>query len=475
MSIRYHGPQNYKRCAALNPELKNRLCKARHSAQQLIVYRGLLEDPGVCGFVNLLEVITRPAVSETELLKAYYRFFSVLIRAAAPGTWPDAWQRHLATAILLDENPFSRLAERRSDAEISRSLKTVVRHDLRCLQDMAGIDALTMREAVAGSLHGTGDLGETGTEILDYQDLVLEQAEEPAVLKSWLEAKDWSAELKFLAAVYREQGTGSFARYTAFRWEKSTDPSHGYGPGRLVGIVSPDPIVFEQLVEYASQKEQLLQNTEYFLSGLPASNVLLYGKRGTGKSSMIKALRDRYASRGLRLIEVAKENLADLPAIISQLRGRAFKFILFIDDLSFEEHEVEYKGLKAVLEGGIEILPANVLVYTTSNRRHLVKEMFADRDTAAEIHADDTVQEKLSFADRFGLTIFFPSPSQAVYLRIVRAIALQRGLEISQEELEFQALEWARWHNGVSGRTARQFVDQLTAKLSFRETPVMDR
>ncbi len=407
MSSRYRGTQNSMLCAPLNSELGKRLLKARHSARQLIVYRGLLEDPGVRSFINLLEILTGPTVGETELLEAYYQFFSTLIQAAAPGTWPDAWQRHLAAAILLDENLFSRQAERRASEELSQSLKTVVQHDLRCLQDLAEIDALTMRTAVAERLHSASDLGKTRADILDYQDLVLEPTGEPATLKSWLTVPDWSAELKFLAAAYREQGTGIFARFPAFRWEKRD------GQGQLMGIAYPDPIVFEQLVEYTSQKEQLLQNTEYFLSGLPASNVLLYGKRGTGKSSMIKALKQRYASRGLRLIEVAKENLADLPAIISLLRDRAFKFIIFIDDLSFEEHEVEYKGLKAVLEGGIEILPVNVLVYTTSNRRHLVRELFADRDATAEIHADDTVQEKLSFADRFGLAIFFPSPSQA--------------------------------------------------------------
>jgi predicted AAA+ superfamily ATPase len=465
MSISYRSSHNSVLCAPLNPELGKRLIKARHSAQQLIVYRGLLDDPGIRSFVNLLELLTGPTIGKTELLEAYYQFLAALIQAAAPGTWPDAWQRHLANAILSDENAFSRQAEWKASKDLSPSLKKVVRHDLRCLQDLAGIDALTMRTAVAERLHPVSDSGEARDEILDYQDLVLEPAGEPAILKSWLTAPDWGAELESLAASYRQQGTGIFARFAAFRWEKRD------GQGQLVGIAYPDPIGFEQLVEYASQKEQLLQNTEYFLSGLPASNVLLYGKRGTGKSSMIKALKQRYASRGLRIIEVAKENLADLPTIISQLRERAFKFIFFIDDLSFEEHEVEYKGLKAVLEGGIEILPQNVLVYTTSNRRHLVKEMFADRDAAAEIHADDTVQEKLSFADRFGLAIFFPSPSQGVYLRMVQAIAAQRGLFISREELEYQALEWARWHNGVSGRTARQFVDQLTAKLNFKANP----
>ncbi|MDH7479751.1 MAG: ATP-binding protein, partial [Syntrophomonadaceae bacterium] len=216
------------------------------------------------------------------------------------------------------------------------------------------------------------------------------------------------------------------------------------------------------------QRQQLILNTERFLSGLPASNVLLYGKRGTGKSSMVKALLNRYYLQGLRLVEVSKDDLSDLPSIVNLLRNRTLHFIIFVDDLSFEEHEIQYKGLKAVLEGGIETMPRNVLIYATSNRRHLIREYFSDREPGEEIHRDDTLQEKLSLADRFGITIFFPAPTQSVYLRIVEELANQRRIPLGREELHARAREWEKWQNGISGRTARQFVDNLAAEFGIR-------
>ena len=235
----------------------------------------------------------------------------------------------------------------------------------------------------------------------------------------------------------------------------------------------------------------LRRNTMQFLAGFPANNVLLYGDRGTGKSSSVKALLNEGSPGGedggggggrsgadagsrvrwsaLRLIEVPKARLADFPIIVSLLRGRPQRFILFVDDLSFEEGETQYKELKAMLEGGLEARPSNVVVYATSNRRHLVREHFSDRASpnSDEVHARDTQQEKLSFADRFGLTITFPTPDQAKYLQIVEGLARRQGLPISPAALRARAIEWAAWHNGRSGRTARQFVDHLTGELGL--------
>ncbi|MCL6635108.1 MAG: ATP-binding protein [Peptococcaceae bacterium] len=201
---------------------------------------------------------------------------------------------------------------------------------------------------------------------------------------------------------------------------------------------------------------------------LPANNVLLYGDRGTGKSSTVKALLNHYRDRGLRLVEVAKGDLNGFALIARQLRDRPQRFIIFVDDLSFEESEVAYKELKAVLEGGLESRPANVLIYATSNRRHLVREHFSDRAAPAgpdgEVRGNDTVQEKLSLADRFGITVLFTSPDRALYLDIVRGLAKQRGISLAEGELERRALLWEAWHNGRSGRTARQFVDQISGR-----------
>jgi predicted AAA+ superfamily ATPase len=192
----------------------------------------------------------------------------------------------------------------------------------------------------------------------------------------------------------------------------------------------------------------------------------LYGLPGTGKSSTVKAVLNEYSGVGLRLVELAKEDLGELSSVLEVLRGRGPRFILFIDDLSFEEHEVEYKALKALLEGSVEEPPGNVRLYATSNRRNLIRERFSDREEGDDVHERDTMQEKLSLVARFGLRLTFPSPDQKRYLEIVSGLARERGVKIPTGELEERALLWDRWHAGRSGRTARQFVDELEAELS---------
>ncbi|NPV91790.1 MAG: ATP-binding protein [Firmicutes bacterium] len=445
--------------------LLQRIREARAAARGLTVYRGLLEDKTVAEFAALVEMLADDGARQQAmpLYDAYHSFINRLIRQGTPGSWRDPWQRRLVYAVLLDENPFSREAERTAYQDLNPTLKKAVGHDLCCLQRLCALDTKLLRQAVIRRLKAADCELPNQLLPIDCSSLVFSDSGDLEISWRLLTSKDWSREMASLAGHYFNRGTGEFTRYFAFRWESRS------GAGRLRGIEHPDPIKLEQLVEYQAQKQQLIENTRYFLAKLPASNVLLYGKRGTGKSSMVKGLLNRYSSQGLRLVEVAKENLVDLPEIIGRLRQRAFRFILFIDDLSFEEYEVEYKGLKAVLEGGVESLPENVLVYATSNRRHLVREFFQDRERDEEIHRDDTVQEKLSFADRFGVNIFFPAPSQQVYLQIVEGMARERGLDIGPEELHQKALEWERWHNGVSGRTARQFVDHLTAELLYTE------
>jgi predicted AAA+ superfamily ATPase len=218
------------------------------------------------------------------------------------------------------------------------------------------------------------------------------------------------------------------------------------------------------LVAYEREREPLVLNTERFLAGLPAHHALLYGPPGTGKSSTVKAVLNEYADGGLRLVEVRKEDLGELVGVLEILRGRGMRFVVFVDDLSFEEHEVEYKALKALLEGSVEEPPENVRLYATSNRRNLIRESFSDREDD-DVHARDTMQEKLSLAARFGLRLTFPSPNQARYLEIVAGLARDRGLRIPEETLRQRAILWDRWHAGRSGRTAKQFVDELEAEL----------
>jgi predicted AAA+ superfamily ATPase len=258
-----------------------------------------------------------------------------------------------------------------------------------------------------------------------------------------------------LAQYYRQYGVGIFGEYRAFRWQ-----------GELVGISHYDPVQINSLIGYDEQKAAMIQNTGFLLSGLPALNILLYGGKGTGKSSLVKGLLNYYPDSQLRLIEVSKSALIDLPLILDRLANLPQKFMIFVDDLSFEEDDEAFKSLKVVLEGSVTAKPQNVVVYATSNRRHLVREYFADRPRlidADEIHNWDTVQEKLSFSDRFGLTLTFEPADQDKYLEIVHHLAQEAKLTLDRPELTHRALQWATRHNGRSGRTARQFIDYLRA------------
>ncbi|MEE1051310.1 MAG: ATP-binding protein, partial [Lachnospiraceae bacterium] len=217
----------------------------------------------------------------------------------------------------------------------------------------------------------------------------------------------------------------------------------------------------DDLIGYEAAKRKLIENTEAFVSGRPANNCLLYGDAGTGKSSSIKAIANQYYDRGLRIIEIYRHQFRNLNEVISQVKGRNYRFIIYMDDLSFEEFETEYKYLKAVIEGGLEKKPENVLIYATSNRRHLVRESFKDRENSFDKHGGDTVQEKLSLAARFGLSIYFGKPEFDEYQEIVAALAERSGIQMEREALRSEATRWQMRHGGLSGRTAQQFIDHL--------------
>ena len=247
------------------------------------------------------------------------------------------------------------------------------------------------------------------------------------------------------------------ARYTVFRWDLDLG---------LVPVRHPDRIQMDDLIGYERQKAVLTQNTEAFVAGRPANNVLLVGSRGTGKSSSVKALLNQYADIGLRLVEITKHDLRHLSSIMQALRERGKKFILFMDDLSFEEFEIEYRHLKSMMEGGVETKPDNVLIYATSNRRHLIKETWTDRTgaNADDIHSWDTINEKISLSDRFGITLTFAPPNQDEYLRIVESMARKRNICLPSAELRAEAIKWETAHSGRSGRIAQQFIAHLEGR-----------
>lgn len=259
--------------------------------------------------------------------------------------------------------------------------------------------------------------------------------------------------VKTLLDHYHAYGYGAIANYRAFQWSED---------GKLSGIKHFDTIQLSDLVGYEEQKRQLLTNTKAFLAHRPANNVLLVGARGTGKSSAVKALANAFFEQGLRLLQLTKPQLLQLPQIMQKLRLlRHRRFILFLDDLSFEDFEPEYKSLKSAIEGGVETKPDNVLIYATSNRRHLIKESWKDRADkfVEEVHRSDSVNETISLSDRFGLTLYYQAPSQQEYLHIAAVLLRRHGIELTDEELRVQATAWELSHSGRSGRIAQQFVD----------------
>jgi uncharacterized protein len=370
----------------------------------------------------------------------------------------DAWHNHLLDRILLSENVLSRKADRTGSAGVGEALRREAMHELGLLQTIYEQGGMILASEAYSALGHVTSPGWRGYRPLGNGPAI--HAPEALEFKRKLgSSADWSSLLDELMATYAKSGTGIFGRFRAFRWV------HGREGGKLEGVDYPDTIRLQDLVGYEHERTPVVTNAERFASGLPANNVLLYGERGTGKSSTVKALLGEFGDRGLRLIEVSKENLDDFHELMTPLRNRHERFILFVDDLSFEEQETHYKALKAILEGGIESRPENVVLYATSNRRHLVRERFVDRDAMDDdVHIMDTMEEKLSLSDRFGIRVTFGAPDQDRYLEIVEALAQQRGLEVPTDELQRLALRWAQRQNGRSGRTARQFIDDLAAE-----------
>ncbi len=374
----------------------------------------------------------------------------------------DAWQNHLLDRILSAENAFTRKAERAPAAQMGEGLLRQARRELALLQQLYRQGGAVLASEAFSALGEVSPDGWQGARPL--ADGVRGLSEAVQTMKRTLAASDdWPALVSDLAGMYAAAGVGIFGRYRAFRWE------HTGERGQLVGVDRPDPIRLRELIGYEHERQPAVRNAERFVAGFPANNVLLYGERGTGKSSTVKALLNEFGERGMRLIEVPKEHLGDYPQLMQLLHGRRERFILYVDDLSFEEQETHYKALKAILEGGIEARPENVILYATSNRRHLVRERFSDRARGEEdeVHVLDTMEEKLSLADRFGIRVTFTGPDQERYLRIVRALAEHRGIRLDPEDLDRRALLWAQRQRGRSGRTARQFVDALVGELAL--------
>jgi uncharacterized protein len=406
----------------------------------LLLYQDVLDSEVGIAVIKLLQAIANGDRSQGNALiclTAYGRFFKALADRDL------SWEEYLIDRVLQAENPFSLQVQKiggDGGKRLSPALTTAAEQDLQSLHTL-----YTCGQYIPQWVEHIG-----GKPVC-WLECNISQPQSSMV--DALRSQNWSELVEDLAKYYQQTGVGIFGQYRALRWQN-----------RLVGIPHPDRIGIDSLVGYDLQKETIVKNTASLLAGKPALNILLYGGKGTGKSSLIKSLLDRYADSQLRLIEVSKSATIDLPSILDRLTDLPQKFIIFIDDLSFEADDEAFKALKVVVEGSVTAKPSNVVIYATSNRRHLVREYFADRprpQDADEIQMWDTVQEKLSFVDRFGITLTFEPADQPKYLTIVHHLAAEANLSIDPADLEYRALQWATRHNGRSGRTARQFIDYL--------------
>ena len=407
---------------------------------ELIVFSPFYSDHEVEKCFVLYDEIVRKKITTN-----VNQFVSVLIKLAEKYNLSGNLFNSLLTNLLINnENSFTLALERKKD--IAPNLKNVVMNDFKIIYEMFNSDFSSLT--------------------LLHQDLINNFIPSKPIINQELfevsntlqnnltECKNVEEFYDVLNAFFSVYGVGKYGLNKAFRYEnEQICPIIHIGNGRL-----------DQLIGYETQKQQLKQNTEAFLAGKKANNVLLYGDSGTGKSSSIKALLNEYYKDGLSMIEVYKHQFKYLPRIIQELQSRNYKFILFMDDLSFEEFEIEYKYLKAVIEGGLEKKPDNILIYATSNRRHLVKQTWSDRQDQDEININDAKQEKTSLSSRFGVKILYTHPNRQNYLDIVDGLAKQYDLKINQEELHQKALTWEIRHGGFSGRTAKQFINAMLGK-----------
>lgn len=374
--------------------------------------------------------------------------------AGAYGFAGNLWHNYLTFLLVNHENAFSMACE--IVGPVEGSINEMARNDFAIFKELYDYDL----EILDGKFHSS-----MGRIISDYQNINESSKlfnkrirDRICTLSQKLaHAKSVKAFMDDMVEFYRDFGVGRLGLHKAFRVERSQN-----GTVLIQPVTNIAHVHLDDLVGYEIAKKKLIDNTEAFVKGRKANNCLLFGDAGTGKSSSIKAILNQYYDQGLRIIEVYKHQFQDLHEVIAQIKNRNYKFIIYMDDLSFEEFEIEYKYLKAVIEGGLERKPENVLIYATSNRRHLIRESFDDKDGRREdLHASDTVQEKLSLVYRFGVTIFFCAPDKKEFQNIVSVLARRHHIQMPEEQLLLEANRWELSHGGLTGRTAQQFIDYL--------------
>ena len=409
----------------------------------LILYRDLKFEDTIRMFCALDKNSTNVSKTISKMLEV----------AGEYGLHGNLWANILALALAYNENVYSKATE--IVGKTSGSINTFAIHDFRILRELIhfipNINGDLLKEIY--NYEGNGrDSKLVNTRV---RDRILRLSKQLMEADSDNEFKD------IITEFYKEYGVGKFGLNKAFRIEEGTDLK----TANIIPITRVEHVYLNDIIGYDLQKKKLIENTESFIKGKPANNCLLYGDAGTGKSSSVKAIVNEYYDKGLRIIEIYKHQFRYLSDILEQLKDRNYKFIIYMDDLSFEESELEYKYLKAILEGGFGRRPENVLIYATSNRRHLIRESFRDKtETDEELHTRDTIEEKLSLSARFGEKIYYGSPDKKEFNSIVLALAKKHNIDMDESEILSKANMWELSHGGMSGRSATQFITYLQSQ-----------
>ena len=407
----------------------NNVTKTRLMLSSLSVFRGIMKRSVPKSYYNLLLSLNK---QPDEFLRAYGEFYSLVSERGCS----DRLAYSMTEAALFDENCFTLAAAGGTDNELPNEVLRAVKRDC---------------EAILAAANLTAD------EVLDAYAYKDEIADVISSLPRWQAGecaesfKMFDGSLKNVAAYYKQNGCGIFARYKAFIWRD----------GDIQPVLHHDKIDMDDFIGYERQRGEVIQNTKSFIEGKSCNNCLLYGDMGTGKSSTVKAIANWFRKDGLRIVEIPKERLIDFPLLVDKIAALPMKFIIFIDDLSFQKQDQSYTTLKAVLEGGLAARPKNALIYATSNRRHLVKESLLDRSWDDDVNTRDNMQESLSLSDRFGLKVCYSAPSKKEFVEIACKLAKGRGIDMSDEELALGAERFALIKGGRSPRCAQQYVESL--------------
>ncbi len=434
-----------------------------HIVSKLLIYGDMPEDSILMQLSDIFKQADQGTQSRDELVTRIFTQVKHLLQIGTDfGFDKNLWHNYLTYLLITDENPFTLTCEKvgASDGSVNHfamgdyaAFKALFDFDFGPIEEKLGIDVFSR----------LSDYRAIGKKELMYNKNVSEKVQ--ALSRRLEEAPDVKGFFDAVTDFYKAYGVGMFGLNKAFRIASRTDDHVVFCP-----INNMDRVMLDDLIGYEIQKKKLIDNTEAFVCGRKANNVLLFGDSGTGKSTSIKAIVNAYYDRGLRMIEIYKHQFRDLSNVIAQIKNRNYRFIIYMDDLSFEEHEIEYKFLKAVIEGGVETKPENILIYATSNRRHLIRETWNDRNDVEfdnGLHRSDTMEEKLSLAYRFGVQISFSKPSRKEFNQIVISLARRAGITMSDEKLLAEANKWELSHGGISGRTAQQFINYLLGTVEI--------